>query len=69
MNAKDLHGTAWGSAAAALTAGWWVFTRHGVTTSFDQYDVAALRFAASGLLLLPVLFWWGRRPAGRDPLL
>jgi drug/metabolite transporter (DMT)-like permease len=60
----ELRGIAWGLAAAFLTAGWWVVTRRGVTASLDQLDVAALRFAVSGLLLSPVL-WRHRRKLGK----
>ncbi|HEY0833239.1 MAG TPA: DMT family transporter [Azospirillum sp.] len=63
---REVRGAAWGLAAAMLTAGWWVITRHGVTTAFDQYDVAALRFATSGLLLAPVL-WRNRRAIAAVP--
>lgn len=66
MNARDMQGAAWGTGAALLTAGWWVVTRQGVTTSFDPFDVAALRFAASGLLLAPVL-WRHRRTIAATP--
>lgn len=58
---RTVEGVAWGLAAALLTAGWWVVTRHGVTTSLDPFDLAALRFGASGLLLAPVL--WRDRAA------
>lgn len=57
-------GIAWGMAAALTTAGWWVMTRLGVSHSLDQYDLTALRFGISGLLLLPVL-WAHRRAVGR----
>ncbi|HSK41576.1 MAG TPA: DMT family transporter [Arenibaculum sp.] len=66
---RELHGIAWGLAAAMLTAGWWVMTRLGVTTTLDQYDVAALRFATSGLLMLPVLWRCRREIAAVRPSL
>jgi len=69
MSVRELRGAAWGLAAAALTAGWWVITRQGVTTAFDQYDVAALRFAVSGLLLTPVLWRHRRAIAAVPPML
>ncbi len=61
LDRRTAAGAAWGSAAALLTAGWWVMTRQGVTTAMDPYDSAALRFAVSGALLAPVL--WRRRQA------
>jgi drug/metabolite transporter (DMT)-like permease len=51
-------GAAWGIGAALLSAGWWVVTRFSVSHELDHldhYDLAALRFAISGVLLLPVL--------------
>lgn len=53
-----LHGAAWGVSAALLSAGWWVVTRASVGHDLDHldpFDLAALRFAIAGVLLLPVL--------------
>jgi drug/metabolite transporter (DMT)-like permease len=44
-----------GFAAASIWASWSALTRFAVTTSFDPWDVALLRFGLAGLLLTPVL--------------
>jgi drug/metabolite transporter (DMT)-like permease len=50
-----LKGAACGLAAAAIWASQSAVTRFAVTTSFDPWDIALLRFALAGVLLLPVL--------------
>lgn len=49
--------------AAVLGAGWQLATRHGVTTTLGPYDMALLRYGIPALVLLPL--WWrlGLRPA------
>ena len=44
-----------GFAAASIWASWSAMTRFAVTTSFDPWDVALLRFGLAGLLLTPVV--------------
>jgi drug/metabolite transporter (DMT)-like permease len=64
---RDLAaGVAWGLLAALLTAGWWVMTRHGVTSTADQYEITAMRFTISGVLLAPVV-WRYRRAIAAVP--
>ena len=41
--------------AVAIWAGWVVVMRLGVTTTLSAMDIAAIRFAVAGLLLLPVV--------------
>jgi drug/metabolite transporter (DMT)-like permease len=60
-----LKGAACGLAVAAIWASWSAITRYAVTTRFDPWDVALLRYAAAGVLLSPVL---ARRGLGRDRL-
>ena len=55
VSAHYLKGAACGLAAAAIWASQNAVTRLAVTTSFDPWDVALLRFGAAGILLLPVL--------------
>ena len=50
------NGAAFGFAAVLIWASWSAVTRLAVTTSLDAWDIAALRFGVSGLLLAPVLF-------------
>ena len=50
-----ITGAACASVAVAIWAGWLVVMRLGVTTTISVPDLAALRFAAAGLLLLPVV--------------
>lgn len=64
-----LKGALYGLAAASIWASWSAVTRLAVTTRLDAWDIAALRFGAAGLLLLPVVLrkgiardrlgWWG----------
>ncbi len=45
----------WGVFAISIWVGWILLTRYGVTTSLTPYDIAALRFACAGMLLLPIV--------------
>jgi drug/metabolite transporter (DMT)-like permease len=54
-SARYLKGAACGLAAASIWASWSALTRFAVTTSFDPWDVALLRYGAAGVLLLPVV--------------
>jgi drug/metabolite transporter (DMT)-like permease len=54
-SAHYLKGALCGFAAASIWASWSALTRFAVTTSFDPWDVALLRFGLAGLLLTPVL--------------
>jgi drug/metabolite transporter (DMT)-like permease len=60
-----LKGAAYAIAAVTIWAGWMAITRHGVTTSLNAWDIAALRFAVAGLVLLPVVL---RRGIGKHEL-
>src|SRR5262249_32087552 len=64
-NLRYLKGAACGLAAALIWASWSAMTRFAVTTSFDPWDVALLRYGAAGFLLLPVV---ARRGLARDRL-
>ncbi|MBY8610053.1 MAG: DMT family transporter [Burkholderia sp.] len=61
MNEKErLTGIGYGLLAAIIWGGFPVVTRLGVTHSaLDAYDIAFIRFAVSGTLLLPVLLHRG----------
>ncbi|WP_322087043.1 DMT family transporter [Burkholderia sp. BCC1999] len=61
MNSNDrLAGIGYGLLAALIWGGFPVVTRLGVThAAFDAYDIAFIRFAVSGTLLLPVLLRHG----------
>lgn len=62
-------GVACGLMTALIWSTWAIATRHAVTSSLGPGDVTFLRFAVSGLLLLPVL-WLGRHQLrGVRPLL
>jgi drug/metabolite transporter (DMT)-like permease len=50
-----VKGALCGLATASIWASWSAMTRFAVTTSFDPWDVALLRYALAGLLLAPVL--------------
>jgi drug/metabolite transporter (DMT)-like permease len=52
-------------AAVAIWAGWLVVMRLGVTTTIAAPDLAALRFAVAGLILLPIVL---RRGLASDRL-
>jgi drug/metabolite transporter (DMT)-like permease len=64
-SAHYLKGAMCGFAAASIWASWSAMTRFAVTTSFDPWDVALLRFGLAGLLLTPVVV---RRGLARDRL-
>ncbi|WP_176047651.1 DMT family transporter [Burkholderia sp. BCC1644] len=61
MNSNErLAGIGYGLLAALIWGGFPVVTRVGVThAAFDAYDIAFIRFAVSGTLLLPVLLRHG----------
>jgi drug/metabolite transporter (DMT)-like permease len=50
-----LRGALFGVAAVSIWAGWSAITRLAVTTSFDAWDIPALRFGVAGLLLIPIV--------------
>lgn len=60
-----LKGALCGLGVASIWASWSAMTRFAVTTSFDPWDVALLRYGLAGLLLAPVI---ARRGIGRDRL-
>src|ERR1043166_4347227 len=64
-NAAYLKRALCGLAAASIWASWSAMTRFAVTTSFDPWDVALLRYGLAGVLLVPVL---ARRGVARDRL-
>lgn len=47
-------GAAWALFAISIWAGWFVSTRFSVTTDLTAFDLVALRFGLSALVLLPV---------------
>jgi drug/metabolite transporter (DMT)-like permease len=53
------HGVAYGLTAVAIWAGGIVVARLGLQSSLTPWDVAALRFAAAGVLLLPFVLRHG----------
>lgn len=55
IGAGRLVGSAWALLAVAIWSGWMVVTRVAVTSDLTAEDLAALRFASAGLLLLPVI--------------
>jgi drug/metabolite transporter (DMT)-like permease len=54
-SARYLKGAVCGLAAACIWASQSAVTRFAVTTSFDAWDVALLRYGLAGILLFPVL--------------
>src|SRR5215471_6694683 len=52
--ATYLKGALFGLTAVSIWAGWSALTRLAVTTKFDAWDIAALRFAIAGCLLAPI---------------
>jgi len=57
--AEYLRGALYGLAAVSIWSGWIVVARLGLKTSLTPWDIAALRFSAAGLLLLPYVFTKG----------
>jgi drug/metabolite transporter (DMT)-like permease len=53
--AEYARGALYGLAAVSIWAGWMVIARLGLKTSLTPWDIAALRFAVAGLILLPFL--------------
>lgn len=53
---KALAGCALALTAVAIWSGWMVITRVAVTSTLSAEDLAALRFASAGILLLPVVW-------------
>jgi drug/metabolite transporter (DMT)-like permease len=51
--AEYTRGALYGLAAVSIWSGWIVVARLGLRTSLTPWDIAALRFGVSGLLLLP----------------
>ncbi len=54
-SAQYFKGALCGLAAASIWASWSAMTRFAVTTRFDPWDVALLRYGLAGLLLAPVV--------------
>ena len=52
---RYVRGALSGIAAVTIWAGWIVVARLGVKTSLTPWDIAALRFAVAGVILMPVL--------------
>jgi drug/metabolite transporter (DMT)-like permease len=52
-------GGACGVAAVAIWAGWIIAARLGIKTTLSPWDIAALRFAVAGVILLPALYQKG----------
>ncbi len=57
-----LSGALYGLAAVSIWAGFIVVARLGITTSMTPWDIAAIRFAVSGSLLLPYVLRKGLAP-------
>src|SRR5579871_5111785 len=53
--ARYLSGAACGLAAVSIWSGWIVVARLGLRSSLTPWDIAALRFAVAGLLMLPLV--------------
>ena len=54
-SANYVRGALYGLGAVSIWSGWIVVARLGLQTSLTPWDIAALRFGAAGLLLLPVV--------------
>src|ERR1700730_5153385 len=54
-SAEYTRGALYGLAAVSIWAGWIVVARLGLRTTLTPWDIAALRFAVAGVLLLPYL--------------
>ena len=52
---RYIRGALSGIAAVSIWAGWIVAARFGVKTSLTPWDIAFLRFAVAGVILMPVL--------------
>ena len=52
---RHVSGSLYGIAAVSIWAGWIVAARLGLGTKLNPLDIAALRFAVAGLILLPVV--------------
>jgi drug/metabolite transporter (DMT)-like permease len=52
---RYVSGSLYGIAAVSIWAGWIVAARLGLGTKLSPWDIAALRFAVAGLILLPVV--------------
>ena len=57
--AQYLRGAACGLAAVCIWSGWIVVARLGLRSSLTPWDIAALRFAVAGALLLPLVITRG----------
>jgi drug/metabolite transporter (DMT)-like permease len=55
VSARYLKGAVCGLAAASIWASQSAMTRFAVTTRFDPWDVALLRYGLAGILLFPIL--------------
>src|ERR1051325_6363480 len=53
--AESMRGALFGLAAVSIWSGWIVVARLGLKTSLTPWDIAALRFGAAGLLMLPLV--------------
>jgi drug/metabolite transporter (DMT)-like permease len=53
--AQYLRGAACGLAAVSIWSGWIVVARLGLRSSLTPWDIAAIRFAVAGLLMLPLV--------------
>jgi drug/metabolite transporter (DMT)-like permease len=60
-----LKGALCGIGVASIWASWSAMTRFAVTSSFDPWDIALLRYGLAGLLLAPVV---ARQGVARDRL-
>jgi drug/metabolite transporter (DMT)-like permease len=49
-----LAGAAWGVFAISIWAGWFVLTRLDTATHLSAYDLVALRFGVSAIVLIPI---------------
>ncbi len=58
------NGVAYGLLAAIIWGAWPVFSRLGVSQSLSAYDLTALRFGVSGLVLLPIVLRHGTAGLG-----
>ena len=57
--ADYFRGALWGLGAISIWVGWILYTRVGVTSptsKMSPYDLAALRFACAGLVMLPLVW-------------